>query len=168
MATDGSGVIMINEATRSQATQLHQKVCELVPRLAALTPASLKAILTYAREALNLSDIYNSTRTYVSEKLLPVSDSVSDSGREQGQNFADKAYGLMQRNQQIVCQAMYAPGQFLLTSEAETAQVFQQGGVIVEQQGSIRGIQPDVFLRTYQLANGQPIHRVEDLALYSP
>ena len=39
-------------------------------------------------------------------------------------------------------------------------QVFESGGVIVAQGGELRGVQPDVFVRTYRLADGRSISSV--------
>jgi len=46
---------------------------------------------------------------------------------------------------------------------AASPQEFAQGGVIVEQGGKMRGVQPDIFVRTYRLSDGRPISAVTDL-----
>ena len=151
---DGEGVVIINEVTPAQAAQLDQKIREL-SSIDNLSVQNLKDVLHYARETLGLSDVYNSTRSYVKEKLTPVSDEAPSS--------FEQAYGLMRRDKEDIYQAVYIPDQFSLEGPTATAQVFKHGGVILAQAGRIRGIQPEIFLRTYRRADGQPISTIEDL-----
>ena len=154
---DGTGVIIINEVTPAQAAQLHEKVRSLTASPAQLTLNQIKEILTYSRAALNLGDIYNSTRDYVAQKLAAPSDQPAASTEPQ----ADISYGLKQRISSDTYQAVYVSAAFAFTGVTTSAQIFPQGGVIVEQQGNRRSIQPAVFVRTYRLASGAPI---DDLA----
>jgi hypothetical protein len=40
---------------------------------------------------------------------------------------------------------------------ALTPKLFENGGVVIEQGGIMRGVQPDVFKRTYRLSDSRPI-----------
>ncbi len=144
---DGTGVIIINEVTPAQAAQLDEKVRSL-NHLYDLTLSQIKEILTYSRTVLKLGDIYNSTCDYVAQKLVTPRAQSTD---------LESGYGFKQRSSSDTSQAVYVPAAFTLTEVTASAQVFPQGGVIVEQEGKKRGIQPDVFIRTYRLASGEPI-----------
>ncbi len=154
---DGTGVIIINEVTPAQAAQLDEKVRSLADSLSQLTLNQLKEILTYSRTILNLGDIYNSTHDYVTHKLVIPSDPPAASAETRD----DLSYGLRQRMSSDTYQAAYVPTAFAFAGVTTSAQIFAQGGVILEQQGQRRSIQPEVFMRTYRLASGAP---VSDLA----
>jgi hypothetical protein len=110
-------------------------------------------VLDYARTELNLGDMYNSTVSFINTKMTPVSvDDVTQAGGHEVD-----AFGLMKRDDRDVCQAVYVPGRFVFEGPAITPQVFESGGVIVRQGEEFRGVQPDIFARTYRLANGKPI-----------
>jgi hypothetical protein len=68
-----------------------------------------------------------------------------------------EAYGLKKRDDRDVCHAVYVPGRFVFEGPAASPQIFENGGVIVEQGGKFRGVQPDIFLRTYRLQDGRQI-----------
>jgi hypothetical protein len=146
VAGDGEGVIIINEVNQEQAAELDRKVKELNADPNQLTLPQLKQVLDYARDELKLNDMYNSDRAFVKSKMTPVA--VGDS---------DAAYGLKKRDDRDLCQAVYVPGKFTFEGPAATPQVFENGGVIVKQGEEFRGLQPDIFMRTYRLQSGQPI-----------
>jgi hypothetical protein len=73
----------------------------------------------------------------------------------ESQTIAD--YGLKKRDDRDVCHAVYIPRRFSFEGPAASPQVFENGGVIVEQEGEFRGVQPEVFVRTYWLLDGRPI-----------
>jgi len=150
---DGEGVIIINEVTQEQAAKLYQKIQELKPEPKNLTLDELKQVLAFARQQLGLVDMYNSTRSFVQEKMTPViaHEVRLINGKE------IEAYGFKKRDDRDVNQAIYIPGEFLFEGPAASPQEFKNGGVIVEQGGKMRGVQPDIFLRTYQLSDGRPI-----------
>lgn len=159
VAGDGEGVIIINEVTQEQAAKLDQKVKELNPDPNQLTLPQLKQALDYARNELKLNDMYNSDRSFVKSKMTPV---VSGGSEPEG-------YGLKKRDDRDLCQAVYIPGEFTFEGPAVTPQVFENGGVIVKQGEEFRGVQPDIFTRTYRLQNGQQITSLtSDLKTWSP
>lgn len=153
---DGNGVIIINEVTQEQAKKLYQKIAEYQPNPNDLTLTQLKQILAFAQKQLGLVDMYNSTRTFVKEKMTPaISDDIA-----QVDETEIEAYGLKKRDDRDVNQAIYVPGEFVFAGPAASPQEFKNGGVIVEQSGKMRGIQPEIFVRTYTLSDGRAITSV--------
>ena len=59
------------------------------------------------------------------------------------------------RDDRDVNQAIYIPGAFFFEGPAASPQEFRDGGVIVEQGGKMRGVQTDIFVRTYKLSDGR-------------
>ena len=153
---DGEGVIIINEVTREQAKKLYQKVQELNPDPNSLTLDELKQVLSFAQQQLGLIDMYNSSRAFVQEKMTPVI--AGEVPKVNGNEV--KAYGFVKRDDRDVNQAIYIPGEFVFEGPAASPQEFKDGGVIVEQGGKMRGVQPDIFVRTYKLSDGRSISSV--------
>jgi hypothetical protein len=104
----------------------------------------------------------NSTRSFVQTKMTPAL--AGELPRANGQEIGD--YGLKKRDDRDVCNAIYVPGKFVFEGPAASPQVFENGGVIVEQGGTIRGVQPDIFVRTYRLHDGRPITSLTDLKVW--
>ena len=158
VAGDGDGVIIVNEVTREQAEKLHRKIQSFQQDPSKLTLPQLKEALDYAREDLQLGDMYNSTRSFVKAKMTPAAP--GEAPRAAGGEI--EAYGLMKRDDRDVCHAVYIPGKFVFEGPAATPQVFANGGVVLEQGGKYRGVQPEVFVRTYRLHDGRPITSATD------
>lgn len=164
VAGDGNGVIIINEVTAAQANALHQYIVSLNPTPATLTLEQLKQTIAYAQEDLSLGDMYNSDRTFIATSMSAI-----DSWETATPDAAvDPAYGFKKRDDRDISQAIYIPGSFQFQGPAATPQVFEDGGVIVQQEESVRGVQPDIFIRTYSFSDGQPITQVSDLATQTP
>jgi hypothetical protein len=157
---DGSGVIIINEVTADQALALYQKVASLGADPHQLPLDQLKQVLAYAQDDLGLGDRYNSTRDFIQAQMSPV--------RIEAPTQGDAVYGFKKRDSRDISQAVYIPGAFRFAGPAATPQVFDNGGVIVQQQDSLRGVQPDIFIRTYTFSDGRPIGAVTDLATQTP
>jgi len=153
---DGEGAVIINEVTQEQAQKLYEKVQSLKPDPNRLTLDELKQVLTFAQQQLGLVDMYNSTQSFVQEKMTPVI--AGDIPMVNGKEVA--AYGFKKRDERDINQAIYIPGTFVFQGPAASPQKFEQGGVIVEQGGKMRGVQPDIFVRTYQLSDGRAIAEV--------
>jgi hypothetical protein len=153
---DGQGVIIINEVTREQAKALYQTVQALRPDPNQLTLKELKQVLAFAQKQLGLVDMYNSTRSFVQENMTPVV--ASEVPKLNGTPI--NAYGFKKRDDRAVNQAIYIPGKFVFEGPAASPQTFEAGGVIVEQGGKMRGVQPDIFMRTYQLRDGRSLSDV--------
>ena len=155
---DGSAVIIINEVTEDQATKVIEKIHEFRQDPNALSLRELKQVLAFVREELALGDMYNSTRQFVAEYMTPA----LKNGEASARSITPEAFGLMKRDDKDICQAVYVPGPFLFRGPTATPQVFKDGGVLIQQGDSIRGVQPDVFQRTYRHADGRIIHNVPD------
>jgi len=153
---DGEGVIIINEVTQAQAQKLYQKIQDLKPDPNQLTLGELKQVIAFAQNQLGLADMYNSSRTFVQEKMTPAIAGAAP--RWHGNEIV--AYGFKKRDDRDVNQAIYIPGEFVFEGPAASPQEFKDGGVIVEQQGKMRGVQPDIFVRTYKLSDGRAITSV--------
>lgn len=115
-----------------------------------LTLNETKEILRYAREDLDLIDMYNSDKTFVSEKMSPV-----------GASSGVAAYGLHKRDERDICHAVFVPGRGEFQGPAATPQQFENGAVILQQGKDVRLIQPDIFETTYKHADGRPIKVTE-------
>jgi hypothetical protein len=162
---DGSGVIIMNEVTAEQAAALHDYISTMSDDPTQLTIDQLKTILDYAQTDLGLGDRYNSTRAYIQENMVPLALPDGASIAVAG----DDTYGFKGRNDQEVLQAVYIANAFQFQGPAATPQVFEQGGVIVKEADEFRGIQPDIFRRTYTLRDGRAITDLsQDLATQTP
>lgn len=153
---DGQSVLIINEVTQQQAEKLHQKINELQPSPDKLNVIQLKQVLAYAQQELALKDVYNSTRSFIRQKMTLVGTTRSI------QHDANDVYGFKKRDDRDVNQAIYIPGAFLFEGPAASPQKFTNGGVIIEQGGKMRGVQPDIFVRTYTLADGSRIRAIAE------
>jgi hypothetical protein len=150
---DGNGVIIINEVTRDQAQALLDKIHNLSPDVFKLTAGQIKVVLEYAHTELELGDMYNSTTNFIDSKMTPVESALSPA----------PSYGFMKRDDRDICKAVYVSGSFTFDGPAITAQVFDNGGVIIKQGDSIRGVQPEIFQRTYRHASGEQIASLSEL-----
>lgn len=150
---DGQGVIIINEVNEERASKLYQKVREFQEDPNNLTVNQFKEVLDYAQNQLELKDMYNSTRSFIKSKMTPVV--ASDMPRVGGKEV--EAFGLMKRDDRDVCQAVFVPGRFVFAGPAATPQLFENGGVLVKQGEDVRGVQPEIFVRTYKFRDGKPI-----------
>jgi hypothetical protein len=164
VAGDGQGVIIINEVTKEQADQLYQKIQSFQQDPNNLTLSQLKQVLEFANEELGLGDMYNSTRSFVKTQMTPaVTGEVPQLGGKE-----IEAYGLKKRDDRDLCRAVYIPGKFVFEGLAASPQVFEDGGVIVKQGDEFRGVQPEIFLRTYRLGDGRQIASLtDDLKVWS-
>ncbi len=159
VAGDGRGVIIVNEVTREQADQLEAKIRAIHADPNRLTLGQLKQVLEYARDELNLGDMYNSDRAFIAARMTS-----ADAGeRPLADGKAIEAYGLMKRDDRDICYAIHIPGKFVFEGPAATPQMFENGGVIVRQGDEFRGVQPEIFIRTYRRENGDGIKAVEDV-----
>ena len=156
---DGTGVIILNEVTKQQAQALEAKISSLATTPSRMTLEQIKEVLGFARDELGLKDAYNSSVDFINSKMTPVS-----SDRKSGKS----PYGHMKRDDRDICYAVFVPGQFAFDGPSLTPQIFESGGVIVKQGDSLRGVQPEIFDRTYTLSNGAPLGSTRDLARVEP
>jgi hypothetical protein len=160
VAGDGRGVIIVNEVTPEQASRLDEKIRSLQPDPGLLTLAQLKEVLDFARDQLGLGDVYNSDREFIAAKMTAVA--AIEPPRINGRMI--EPYGLMKRDDRDLCYAVHIPGKFVFEGPAASPQVFDNGGVIVRQGDAFRGVQPDIFLRTYRMEDGRTIASPTELA----
>jgi hypothetical protein len=160
-AGDGNAVIIVNEVTKEQADKIYDKIEQFQADPEKLSVDQLKKVLDYARQELGLGDMYNSNRAFIKLKMTPVMAST----RVRSEGKPIEAYGLMKRDDRDICQAVYIPGKFVFEGPAATPQVFEDGGVIVKQGSEMRGVQPEIFIRTYQFADGKPISSPRDVKI---
>ncbi|MCB0353117.1 MAG: hypothetical protein KDD64_06310 [Bdellovibrionales bacterium] len=154
---DGSAVIMINQVSNEQAKLLNDRFGIISQGDRHPTLSDLKELLTFASDELGLHDIYNSSNDYVEKKLTPLRgiDSPGESSNP---------LGLMKRKDGEVCQALFLPGKISFKGTASAgSQLFDNGAVIVKVGDSIHGVQPDIFLETYLLANGTPLTSTDSI-----
>ncbi|MCB0318576.1 MAG: hypothetical protein KDD56_07450 [Bdellovibrionales bacterium] len=151
---DGSAVIIINEVTDAEAAKLHKKIAEVASNADELTLSQLKAVLRFAVEELKLCDMYNSTKSFVNEKMSYVNSPKRESDGE-----IQTACGLMKRDDKDICYAAFVRGAFSLRTGSDTERIhlFTNGGVVLRQGDIIRGVQPEIFIRTYKFADGTSI-----------
>lgn len=157
-AGDGQAVVIVNEVTEEQAGALDRKIRAFHADPSELSLSEMKQTLDFALTELKLGDMYNSTRSFVQARMTPAL--AGEVPRADGREIAD--YGLKKRDDRDICHAIYIPGKFVFDGPAASPQVFENGGVIVEQGGEFRGVQPDIFVRTYRLQDGRPIASLPD------
>jgi hypothetical protein len=150
---DGQAVIIINEVSADQAQRLYDTIAALAPDPNQLTLDGLKQAIAVAQNDLGLVDMYNSRRSFVAEHMTPAIAGAVPTVN--GNEIA--AYGFKKRDDRDINQAIYIPGEFVFQGPAATPQEFANGGVIVEQGGKMRGVQPEIFERTYRLSDGGAI-----------
>jgi len=153
---DGEGVIIINEVTPEQAQALYRKVREFQPDPNNLTLEQMKQVLAFAQNDMGLVDVYNSSRSFVKENMTPAI--ANEVPKLNGKEI--EAYGFKKRDGRDINQAIYISGAFTFVGPAASPQEFKNGGVIIEQGGKMRGVQPDIFVRTYKLSDGRSISSV--------
>lgn len=153
---DGEAVIIVNEVNREQALKLEQEIEKIKSEPESLSLKELKQIIAYAHDQLNLTDMYNSTHSFVKKNMTAVVSEETSKKRK-----VNAVYGLKKRDNRDINQAFYIPGEFVFEGPSATPQKFENGGVILEHGGEMRGIQPDIFMRTYQLADGTRIQSLE-------
>ncbi|MFH1652954.1 MAG: hypothetical protein ABIE74_02760 [Pseudomonadota bacterium] len=166
-AGDGNAVIIMNQVTVDQALQLYAAYVGLGnPEELSLT--SLKTFLKIAETEVGIGDMYNSDRGFIARYMTPV-----DRNACLVQAYSE-VFGHMKRDARDVSSAVYIQEPFQLETVTVTAQLFENGGVVLLQPGQeARGIQPDVFQETYRLADGgkeitdlnKQIHTVQQAAV---
>jgi hypothetical protein len=139
---DGTGVIIFNEATESQAAELSAFVKQLAGTPSMLNHADIEAVLQFAAD-LGLTDRYNSDRRFIQSKMTPVG------------NLGADEFGLYKRDDRDICHAVRLDGRGYFKGPAATAQQYENGAVIVKQGENFRLIQCAEFERTYRLFDGK-------------
>ena len=147
VASDGQGVVIMNQVTEDQSKKLIAKVQQLAVDPNQLNLMQIKELLKYAQDELGINDMYNSNKEFIKSKMRPLES--ADSGVE--------AFGLYCRDDRDVCRAIFIEGQGEFRGPAASGQKFSDGAVIVQQGDSTRLIQPDIFAKTYTHPDGKPL-----------
>jgi hypothetical protein len=108
VAGDGEGVIIINKVTADQANALHRHILTLNSDPAQMTLEQLKQAIAYAQQDLDLGDMYNSDRKFITENMSPIDAWAAANSNAQ----SDSLYGLKKRDDRDIRQAVYIPGRF--------------------------------------------------------
>lgn len=145
---DGTAVIIMNGIDKLTANRLRGTYRELIGS-SALSPETpnLVGLLNFLRAA-NVRDLYGSTRKYVQSHMVPVD------GLNVFTAFGE-TFGHM-RGSHDVSLAIYFAQPFAFAGPVATSQIFKRGGVLLFRSSAdaVQAIPPDVFARTYRLADG--------------
>ncbi len=151
-ASNGESVIIINQVTVDQARELHLAYQSLGSP-DCITLESFKGFLRKAQQ-MSLVDMYNSDLGFIAKKMTPVL------AGEFAISVGATVCGLLKRDDGDICRAVFVQGAFIFQGTV-AAQVFEDGGVVLQQGEEVRGLQSDVFLNTYRSIDGR---RFTDLA----
>lgn len=153
---DGTAVMIINDVKADQANKLKAKVAEFADAPEKLTLKQYMAVLEYARDELGLSDIYNSSRKWISENMSAV-----------GEN-SKAGYGTHKRDSRDISNAIYIVGDLRFEGTSKAAggtQNISNGALIIkDNKGEVRAITRKKAEATYMMADGKPLDRVFDVA----
>ena len=153
---DGSAVIILSPIDESQGATLLARAKDLAPDPAALSLEGLKALVRYAIEGLGVRAAYNSSRTFVADRMTPFDEVAAASG-----------LGLHWRRAGDPCHAVRLLGDGAFRGPAATPQTFKGGAVVVQQDDDIRLVQPDSFEAMYRLPDGRRA-KASDLKVQTP
>jgi hypothetical protein len=157
---DGTAVVILNEVSEEQARALHAKFLDL--GASDVTLAGLKQFLAFAR-SLGLRDYYHSDLAFVRARMTPVRRGTLCL------EHAGATLGFVKRDERDVAQAVYVERPFVLRRADGSFQKMPRGGAILRVATDVHAVQPDVFLRTYRLAEdgcelddlARSIHRID-------
>ncbi len=147
VASDGQGVVIMNQVTEEQGKKLTAKVQQFSKDPQELELKQIKDLLKYAQDELGIKDMYNSDREFINSKMNPL----------ESLNSGIEAFGLHRRDDRDICQAIFVEGKGEFQGPAATAQKFENGAVVIKQGKSTRLIQPEIFKKTYSHPDGEPI-----------
>ncbi|MEG2825287.1 MAG: hypothetical protein RR884_01595 [Acinetobacter sp.] len=136
---NGEDCIIINDITPSQASLLLEKYNALLGQNKILNLQSIKALLVYAKNELNIIDFYNKRASSVlrDSKLI-----------DQNNPF------FMEVRKEEVHKALYIPYGFMFDGPVQ--QMYPNGAIMVSTDKRCWGVGTDVFLRGYRkIENGK-------------
>ncbi|MDM1020572.1 hypothetical protein QSV37_09720 [Acinetobacter sp. VNK23] len=136
---NGEDCIIINDITAPQAALLLEKYKALLGQNKNLNLQSIKTLLSYARQELNIVDFYNKRASSVLRDTKPIDES---------NPF------FMEVNKEEIHKALYIPQGF--TFDGPVQQVYPQGAIMVSTRKRCWGVGTEVFLRGYRkIENGK-------------
>ena len=100
VGNDGQGVIIMNQVTEDQSKRLIEKIRSHADSPMELILEQIKAVLRFAQEDLKITDMYNSGRDFIKQKMNPIES--CDCGIEE--------LGLHRRDDRDICQAILVEG----------------------------------------------------------
>ncbi len=146
---DGQAVIILNQVSTEQAALLYDFIRAINPDPNKLRLEQVKVVLDYAAKILGLKDVYDSNRAFIQSKMTGVG---AVPRTEDGKEI--ECFGHKKRDERDICQAVFVEGRVLFEGPTVTPQVFENGAVIVKVGQTTAGVQPDIFMQTYLLADG--------------
>lgn len=136
---NGEDCIIINDITTSQASLLLEKYHALLGQNKNLNLQSIKTLLAYAKQELNIIDFYNKRASSVLRDTKII---------DENNPF------FMEVTKQEVHKALCIPHGFIFDGPVQ--QVYPQGAVMVSDKKRCWGVGTDVFLRGYRkIENGK-------------
>lgn len=136
---NGEDCIIINDITSSQASLLLEKYHALLGQNKNLNLQSIKTLLSYAKQELNIIDFYNKRASSVLRDTKII---------DENNPF------FMEVTKQEIHKALYIPHGFIFDGPVQ--QVYPQEAVMVSDKKRCWGVGTDVFLRGYRkIENGK-------------
>lgn len=143
---NGEDCIIINDISVSQATLLLEKYHALIGQNKNLNLQSIKTLLTYAKQELNLIDFYNKRSSSVLRDTKIINEN---------NPFFMEVY------KPEVHKALYVPQGF--TFDGPVQQIYPQGAIMVSTNKRCWGVGTDVFLRGYRKVENGKEHNLTSL-----
>ncbi|MBO7244845.1 MAG: hypothetical protein J6V53_06160 [Alphaproteobacteria bacterium] len=145
--SDGEGVVVINDVSPVQGKALLKKVMQLSNNQPdKLDKDKIKLFLKYTH-ALGLTDVSQSNKKDVANNMNLIE--VWDTGFEQ--------LGFHKYKNKSSAQAIRFLGSVCFSDPKLSKQTYENGCVVVKDEGKISVVKPDVFLKSYTKPNGSPI-----------
>jgi hypothetical protein len=145
--TNGQAVFIVNNVTEAQARAIQEKISALGGDVSKLSHAQYQELLTHIRDNVGLTDIYNSDKPYVQNKMTKIgAEGASGTGLHQKNADVHKAV------------LVEGPVEFHGTSQAAGGvQKFENGALIVHDGKEVRAIDGKIAQETYRKADGKPL-----------
>ena len=145
--SDGEGVVVINDVSPVQGKALLKKVMQLSNNQPdKLDKDKIKLFLKYTH-ALGLTDVSQSNKKDVADKMNLIE--VWDTGFEQ--------LGFHKYKNKSSAQAIRFLGAVTFSNPKLSKHAYDNGCIVVKDEGKISVVKPDVFLKSYTKPNGSPI-----------
>ena len=122
---NGKEAIIINDLTEWQAQKLLAKITEIAPDISEITPTQIQEVLSYARESLNLVDMFDKDLQSIREQMRFVDSSKDIPTEADPRTFL----GYMEVSKDTEHRAVRIEGKFSL--EGPVLQQYQDGAIVV-------------------------------------
>ena len=153
-ANDGASVVILNLIDQEQARRIEEKIGGNPDHLSL---SDLKELLDWAYRELGVGDRYNSSRQFISDKMMALEKHLT--GVEH--------YGLHRRDDRDICSAVLLEGTGHFQGPPATPQQFEGSAVVIRQADGrgdfdYRLIQSKVFVESYSWKDGRTL-TLEDI-----